>query len=165
MSVAADSGTPSRIGPYRIVDELGRGGMGVVYRVVRDDGPELALKIPSRELSHLFGWLRREIHALGRLRHPGVVRILDEGTEHGVPWYAMELLEGRSLDATLDLRAAGYEKTAEFLQIRGGQYASVRVGKEQLRRDLPRALTLMYRLARVLAYVHAHGLVHRDLKP
>src|ERR1041384_4242713 len=98
MTAAAET-LSERIGPYRVLYELGRGGMGVVYRAVRDDGgPEVALKMPSREMSHLFGSVRREIHALGRLRHPGVVRILDEGVEQGVPWYAMELVDGASLE-------------------------------------------------------------------
>jgi hypothetical protein len=156
---------PQQIGPYRILYELGRGGMGVVYRAVRDDGPELALKMPSRDLAHLFGGLRREIHALGRLKHPGVVRILDEGVEGGVPWYAMELLHGQPLDRVLDLHAAAYEKTAEALDVRQGAYAVAVPLRAGVRPDLPRALTLMHRLARVLAYIHSRGIVHRDLKP
>jgi serine/threonine protein kinase/tetratricopeptide (TPR) repeat protein len=163
LSQVAES--PTRIGPYRILYELGRGGMGVVYRAVREDGPELALKIPSRDLAHHFGWLRREIHALGRLRHPGVVRILDEGIEQGVPWYAMELLHGQSLDAALGLRAVPFDKTTEFPALLGLETPRLHEGRATVRDDLPRALTLMYRLARVLAYVHSHGLVHRDLKP
>lgn len=158
-----------RIGPYRVLYELGRGGMGVVYRAVRDDGgPEVALKLPSEEMSHLFGAFRREIHALSRLRHPGVVRILDEGLEQGVPWYAMELLDGQSLDRVLRLQVAAYEGTADLgaFQLQDGAYSHpTTLAKPRVRPDLQRALTLMYRLARVLAYVHAHGLVHRDLKP
>jgi eukaryotic-like serine/threonine-protein kinase len=163
MTVAAEN--PTHIGPYRVLHELGRGGMGVVYRAAREDGPELALKMPSKDLSQVFGALRREIHALGRLRHPGVVRILDEGVEQGVPWYAMELLHGQSLDHALDLDAAASEKTAEALDIRDGAYGRAVPQRANVRADLPRALTLMYRLARVLAYVHSRGIVHRDLKP
>ena len=157
------------IGPYRVLYELGRGGMGVVYRATREDGgPEVALKMPSTEMSHLFGSVRREIRALGRLRHPGVVRILDEGVEQGVPWYAMEIVDGSSLDRVLDIHAAAYDATVDLLsfEMRDGVYPrDAAAMKPRVRPDLQRALTLMYRLARVLAYVHAHGLVHRDFKP
>lgn len=168
MTAAAES-LSERIGPYRVLYELGRGGMGVVYRAVRDDGgPEVALKMPSKEMSQLFGSVRREIHALGRLRHPGVVRILDEGVEEGVPWYAMELVDGASLERVLNIHGAAFEPTADLASfaLRDGDYPrSATAMKPRVRPDLRRALTLMYRLARVLAYVHAHGLVHRDLKP
>jgi len=166
MTVTVESRT-ERIGPYRVLVELGRGGMGVVYRAVRDDGPEVALKIPSKEMAHLFGWIRREIHALGRLRHPGVVRILDEGVEQGVPWYAMELLHGQPLDRVLGLRVAEHEVTADLrsFEIRDGAYSRTAAAQPRVRPDLKRGLTLMYRLARGLAYIHARGLVHRDLKP
>jgi tetratricopeptide (TPR) repeat protein len=160
---------PRRIGPYEVLYELGRGGMGVVYRAVRaGGGPEVALKMPSRDLADLFGCMRREIHALGRLRHPGVVRIIEEGVEKGVPWYAMELIESHSLDALLNLPVELSEYTEVLPFESYAQSMAVRrshIERTPIRGDLSRALTLMYRLARVLAYVHAHGIVHRDLKP
>ena len=165
-----DPAVPSRIGPYDVLYEIGRGGMGVVYRAVRaDGGPQVALKMPSRDMADLFGCMRREIHALGRLRHPGVVRIIEEGVEKGVPWYAMELLESRSLDGLLDISESHWDDYTEVLPFQSyAESLEVRRGKMErtpVRRDLGRALTLMYRLARVLAYVHARGIVHRDLKP
>src|SRR5687768_13333999 len=109
---AAIESVPRAIGPYEVLYEIGRGGMGVVYRAVHADaGHEVALKIPSQDMASVFGFLRREIHALGRLRHPGIVRIFDEGVEKGVPWYAMELLEGRTLEELLDMRAAHTDLT------------------------------------------------------
>lgn len=89
---------PQAIGPYRVLGIIGEGGMGVVYRAEHAvTGEVVALKtvrVPHE--SHLAG-IRREIHALRRLRHPGVVRIVDEGVDRNLPWYAMELLEGRTL--------------------------------------------------------------------
>jgi tetratricopeptide (TPR) repeat protein len=168
MTVPAES-LNERIGAYRVLYELGRGGMGVVYRAVHEDGgPEVALKMPSEEMAHLFGSVRREIHAIGRLRHPGVVRIVDEGVEQGVPWYAMEVVEGQSLDRVLDIHAAALAATADLaaFEMRDGAYRRVAApAQPRVRPDLQRALTLMHRLARALAYVHGHGLVHRDLKP
>src|SRR5262245_29735040 len=71
--------------------------MGVVYRAVHQDGRLVALKTVHLAAGDPLAGLRREIHALARLRHPGIVRILDEGVSDGLPWYAMELLEGRPL--------------------------------------------------------------------
>jgi eukaryotic-like serine/threonine-protein kinase len=97
MSEATLNG--QRIGPYRILDVLGRGGMGVVYRAEhRDTGEAVALKTVQAPDKEVLQSLRREIHALACIRHPGVVRILAEGMHEGLPWYAMELLAGVSLD-------------------------------------------------------------------
>ena len=86
------------IGPYRILDALGRGGMGVVYRAQRLGGGEwVALKTVLVPDPSLLQGIRREIHALAGIRHPGIVRIFDEGLHDGLPWYAMELLEGIEL--------------------------------------------------------------------
>jgi serine/threonine protein kinase/tetratricopeptide (TPR) repeat protein len=165
-----DGATPRTIGPFRVVSELGRGGMGVVYRAAPARGGEhVALKMPYAEMADFFGCMRREILALSRLHHPGVVRIRDSGVEKGIPWYAMELLESRSLDQLLGMTDAELARTAPVVPFepRASAYAQKTFAHEppRVRSDLPRALTLMYRLARVLAYVHSHGIVHRDLKP
>src|SRR5689334_3962655 len=87
-----------RIGPYRIQGTLGQGGMGVVYRGEHVETGELAaIKTVRAATAALVASIRREIHALGRLRHPGVVRILEQGVSDGLPWYAMELLAGQTL--------------------------------------------------------------------
>src|SRR5262249_22005135 len=89
---------PLRIGPYLLLEELGRGGMGVVYRAEHpDSGQRVALKSLHLPRQGSLAGLRREIHALSRIQHPGVARIVDHGVEQGLPWYAMELLEGTTL--------------------------------------------------------------------
>jgi len=130
-------GTPlQRVGPYRILDVLGRGGMGVVYRAEHAaSGARVALKMVSALDPLRLEGLRREIHALARLRHPGIVRVLEEGLHMGEPWCAMELLEG----ATLDL----------FL----------------LREGRHKALSVLPLVCDALSYLHGEGIVHRDLKP
>jgi tetratricopeptide (TPR) repeat protein len=89
---------PERLGPYRIVASIGHGGMGAVYKAQDPEtGQVVALKtvlLPRRELLQS---IRREILALARLQHPGIVRIVGQGVEGGLPWYAMELVEGVSL--------------------------------------------------------------------
>jgi len=125
--------TPSQIGDYRIVDVLGRGGMGVVYRATDARGDELAVKTVHVATESTLASIRREIQTLGELRHPGVVAIRDHGVAGGVPWYAMDLLRGRTLrddlrawfpgpvpgDAdTSDLRNATLPPTAETSDLR-----------------------------------------------
>ncbi|EYF01028.1 serine/threonine-protein kinase [Chondromyces apiculatus] len=89
---------PAKIGPYRLLAPLGRGGMGVVYRAEHEEtGALVALKTVGVTESSLLSSIRREIHALRRIDHPGVVRIVGEGVEGGLPWYAMELLGGSTL--------------------------------------------------------------------
>ncbi len=87
-----------QIGPYRLSGLLGRGGMGVVYRGEhRETGKVVALKTVRVLHETMLQGLRREIHALARVSHPGIVRILEEGVHEGAPWYAMELVEGIDL--------------------------------------------------------------------
>ena len=89
---------PIRIGPYQVLGTLGEGGMGVVYRARHEEsGHERALKTVRVLSPEMLESIRREVHALSRLEHPGVVSIVDEGVLNGTPWYAMELLQGVSL--------------------------------------------------------------------
>src|SRR6516165_2521404 len=84
-----------QIGPYDIEGTLGEGGMGVVYRARnRATGEAAALKTVRLPRPEHLASIRREIQRLERLRHPGVVRVLEHGMHEGLPWYAMELLEG-----------------------------------------------------------------------
>ncbi|MFC1852259.1 tetratricopeptide repeat protein [candidate division CSSED10-310 bacterium] len=86
------------IGSYRILKILGQGGMGIVYQGQHlKTGQLVALKtvrLPSQ--SHLQS-IRREIQALLKIHHPGIIRVVDEGIADGMPWYAMEFLEGITL--------------------------------------------------------------------
>jgi non-specific serine/threonine protein kinase/serine/threonine-protein kinase len=132
-----------RVGPYTIAAEIGRGGMGTVYRARRDDDvyfKEVALKLLSGGArSALFvERFRRERRILARLEHPSIARLIDGGTtEDGYPYFAMEYVEG----LPLDLHCA-----------RGGL-------------DLRSRLDLFRAVCGAVAYAHRNLVVHRDLKP
>src|SRR5690242_6069727 len=129
------------VGPYQVVRELGRGGMGVVYEVRREGDPRrLAVKLllegkgaPADALARF----RREAEVMARLQHENIVRVhaldaIDEG-----PYLVTELVEGQTLDEVLRARFLPAEEAAR----------------------LARAL------ADALAALHAAGALHRDLKP
>src|SRR2546421_9249154 len=92
-----------RLGKWVIFKELGRGGMGRVY-LAQDEvaGTQAALKVLAAELAMDVGFLQRfqrEIETLSRLDHPNVVHFIEAGLENGHHYYAMEYVEGQSLEA------------------------------------------------------------------
>src|SRR4051812_43069696 len=94
-----------RLGPYRIDRQLGRGGMGTVYCAEAiDSGIPAAVKVLSAALARDEGFRERfeaEIETLRKLRHPNIVRLYGFGEEDGFLFYAMELVEGTSLEEEL----------------------------------------------------------------
>jgi len=146
-AVAMPAGPPpAMLGRYQILNEIGKGAMGVVYRA-RDPmiNREVALKaIPladefeGRELEEARGRFFREAEMAGRLSHPHIVTIFDAGEHDGTAYIAMELLRGRHL-----------------------------VEHTQPERLLPVAvaLDLVGRLADALHFAHQRQVVHRDIKP
>lgn len=89
-----------RLGPYELLDEVGRGGMGIVLRARRDDGVfdrEVAIKAVHRTALHpqVLARFRQERKILGRLDHPSIARVLDGGsTDDGVPYLVMDFVQG-----------------------------------------------------------------------
>lgn len=138
-------GTSRILGGYCILEPLGYGGTGVVYRAVPMSGNEdVALKTLHSPARAALASIQREIRALSRLRHPGVVHILGQGVEDGRPWYAMELIQGSTLEQ--HLRALHED------------------GPPPAQRWLG-TLRILRQLCETLAYVHGQGVVHRDLTP
>ncbi|HSI47269.1 MAG TPA: protein kinase [Ideonella sp.] len=131
-----------RIGSYRLLRELGQGGMGVVWLAQRDDGElqrQVALKLPRIDWSEgLHERLRRERDVLASLAHPHIAGIHDAGVDsQGRPYLALEYVDGEPID----------------------RYCQ--------RRQLPiaRRLRLLLQVAEAVAHAHARLVVHRDLKP
>jgi serine/threonine protein kinase/tetratricopeptide (TPR) repeat protein len=169
---------PSHLGPYVVEGRLGRGGMGVVYRALHPDtGRAVALKTVRLPSERHLAAIRREIRALARIEHPGVVRIVDEGVhESGLPWYAMELLSGVTLrDHRLGNPGGLQTGDAPPLTASGPILEPLESQATLLPTQLPplrpeearmrELLTLFRRLCDPLAFVHGEGLVHCDLKP
>jgi len=114
---------PERIGPWKITQELGRGGMGTVFRGVRDDGSfeqTVAVKLIRAEL--VSGELRRrfdsERRILASLDHPNVARLLDAGTtEQGIPYLVLEYVAGEPIDAWCDARSLDVAQRLALLRL------------------------------------------------
>ncbi len=130
------------VGPYHIMDKLGSGGMGAVYRAqVPDTGVEVALKLLPKKLSadpNYLARFHREANLGMELNHPHIVRTIDFGENKGTYYIAMEVVEGGTLDHHLHVSGAIPERTAL-----------------KITRDLLGALQ----------YAHEKGLIHRDIKP
>ncbi|MCW5656143.1 MAG: protein kinase [Burkholderiaceae bacterium] len=137
----ADAGGDT-IGPYRLMHELGSGGMGTVWLAERIDGVlqrQVALKLPRT------GWaaglaqrMARERDILAALEHPRIARLYDAGTTpEGRPWLAMERIDGEPIDDHC----------------------------QRLQLDVPARLRLFLQVADAVAHAHARLIVHRDLKP
>ncbi len=138
------SAQPERIGPFRVIGEVGRGGMGVVLRAEQDQPRRsVALKLvrPARVTRETLRRFRIEVEALGRLDHPNIARIFSAGVAEvrgeRQPYFAMELVHGRRLDVLI---AAAPPPRPERLRI-------------------------FLELCDGIAYAHRAGVLHRDLKP
>jgi serine/threonine protein kinase/tetratricopeptide (TPR) repeat protein len=147
---------PQMMGPYRLEGVLGSGGMGIVYLGVHQEtGERVALKTVRVTVTTTLASIRREIQSLSRIHHPGIVRIIDHGVWGGLPWYAMELVEGRNLKQLIERY---YQTTSS-----PGSRAASSSGSASLpARPL---LEWVLRLCTPLAFLHGSGFVHRDLKP
>lgn len=148
-----------RYGDYRIVAELGRGGMGVVHlawdeRLQRS----IAMKLLPREFAsnpRRVERFRREASAAARLQHPGIVAVYGAGEVNGEHYIAMEYVPGRTLDALLnDLR---------LKKPRSG-HPELRVGDRGFPESREAARIVM-ELSDALHHAHSHGVIHRDVKP
>jgi serine/threonine protein kinase/tetratricopeptide (TPR) repeat protein len=166
---AAAETEPKQLGDYELVRRIGSGGMGVVFEAIQQPlGRRVALKIIRPELLWFEGArerFRREIDAIAKLEHPSIVAVHDAGERDGVPFYAMELIAGLTLDAivaqmsgrdpaSLDgaaLRAQMARADASGEMFRGAWWEiAVRIGRN---------------VALGLRHAHLRGIIHRDVKP
>ncbi|MEM7353653.1 MAG: serine/threonine-protein kinase [Acidobacteriota bacterium] len=138
-----NAAAPEHIGPYRILETLGRGGMGSVYLAERDDEhyrQQVAIKVMRHGLDHpeILRRLRQERQILAHLDHPNIARLLDGGnTPEGLPYFVMERVEG--------------EPIVDFC--------------DHDRLPLRARLELFLQVCSAVQYAHRNLVVHRDLKP
>ena len=132
-----------RISQYRIVEHLGSGGMGEVYRAVRADDQfekQVAIKLvhAGEASGFVIGRFKKERQILASLDHPNIARLLDGGaTDEGVPYFVMELVEGQAIDKYCDSHRLG----------------------------ILARLQLFLQVCSALEYAHQHQIIHRDIKP
>ncbi|MEM9596034.1 MAG: serine/threonine-protein kinase, partial [Acidobacteriota bacterium] len=133
---------PERVGPYRLLERLGEGGMGVVFLAEQREPVRrrVAVKVLRRAISGRQARARfsAERHAMGRLSHPNVGKLLDAGTtEEGLPFFAMELIDGLPITTYCDRQRLG----------------------------LKARLRLFVAACRGVEHAHKKLLLHRDIKP
>ena len=142
LQSSAGSWIDRRVGPYRIVREIGRGGMGLVFEAVRDDDEyrkTVALKIapPWIDAAALRERFRLERQILAELEHPNIARFLDGGTDDGLPYFVMEYVDGQPITGFCEARAL----------------------------DVRERLVLLRQVCAAVHFAHERLVVHRDLKP
>ncbi len=142
----ADSGTVHTIGKYTILETIGRGSMGIVYKA---QDPEIGRTVAIKVLRRITGdsvfteeaaleRFRTEARSAGNLRHPSIITIFEVSTENESPYLVMDHVEGEGLDRRLE--------RLEKLSIHD-------------------AMHIIAQVASALDYAHGNGVIHRDIKP
>src|SRR3989338_6202096 len=124
---------------YRIVRELGKGGMGLVYKALDPASQKhVALKVlpPNLVDRSTVERFQREAQAMSRLNHPNLVKVFEVGMERGKHFFTMEFIEGDNLRVLIKQRGRFPEKEA---------------------------LSIMRQVASALEYIHKEGVIHRDI--
>ena len=152
-NVYGDNSLPDRIGDYRIIGKLGEGGMGVVYEAIQESlDRRVAIKSLGTHPIHVprsARRFRREARAVAMLHHTNIINIYGSGVHDGIPYFAMQLVEGYSIKQIID-EFRDCEKSDQGLQRPFSFEKVARIGLQ---------------ITDALEYAHQQGVLHRDIKP
>ena len=131
-----------QVSGYKLIEHIGEGGMATVHKGIQISLKRLvAIKILLKKLtdhSEVLDRFNRESIIIARLNHPNIIHIIDRGiTTEGMPYFAMEYVEGTDLETAIDSKSLDYN----------------------------RKLDLVIQICRALSYAHKNGVIHRDIKP
>ncbi|MEE2713997.1 MAG: serine/threonine-protein kinase [Planctomycetota bacterium] len=171
-----DELSSEQIGPYRIIEELGRGGQGLVY-LAEDTrlGRKVALKVLTSwgaASEQVVARFRREAAIASKLDHPGICTVYETGTAQGVPYLAMRHVEGESLSEKIATAVSGATTDAlSFIDLEDDpgdtqvEEVSPDTSAQSTQAEVMRVVRLMENTARALHAAHEAGVIHRDIKP
>lgn len=163
---------PERMDDFRLLRRIGGGGMGVVYEAEQMQfGRRVALKVIRPEMLFLEGArerFRREVDAIAKLAHPAIVPVLASGEHEGVPYFAMELLSGATLEeacAALREREPALLTGDDLRAVASGGAPSSDTGEAFAGSWWQVCARFAHQVALGMRHAHLRGIVHRDLKP
>ncbi len=183
------SPVPNRLGEYRILREIGRGGMGVVYEALQETlGRRVAIKVLPEHLvanEKLRARFLRESQAAARLHHTNIVPVFGVGEQGNICFYVMQLISGKNIETALEQEESGAKPTEAPEAAHLGQDTSVyhtptsdngltpaapqiegpRQSSKSEKLSHHRIAQVGFQVADALAYAHNQGVLHRDIKP
>jgi eukaryotic-like serine/threonine-protein kinase len=170
---SALSSAPLQVPNYEILGEIGRGGMGIVYRALHKTlNREVALKVLPKsgmENPQLLARFEQEARACAKLHHTNIVPIFEVGSADGVPFFAMQLIDGLGLDRVIETLSNGHRNRHGQRSFIGTQDVHDQViagfstwDSEDFYRQVAK---IGLQASEALTCAHQHGVIHRDIKP
>ncbi len=164
---------PLRLPNYEILGEIGRGGMGIVYRALHKTlNREVALKVlptSGMENPQLLARFEQEARACAKLHHTNIVPIFEVGSADGIPFFAMQLIDGLGLDRLIERLSRGHGNRHRHPASIGKQDVHDQViagfatwDTEDFYRQVAK---IGLQASEALTCAHQHGVIHRDIKP